>query len=136
MIARYSISGPLTNHYGVALIRTKGRNRFDYNGRDFVWYIAHEVELRIASTDKQFAIMYELVGNGPLISVSGPEFPGVPASVKRPVWLVPPGFRRSLGGALVREILDWSFDPGHEINLYDGPAQTTIQRAWDSFRPG
>ena len=115
------------------MIRTKNRNQFDYNGRPFVWYIARDSELRIASADKRFVVMYELIGNRRLISVAGQEFIGILPSVKRPAWLVAPQFRQSIGGALVREILDWSFDAEHEINLYDGPSQTTIQRAWDSL---
>ena len=116
---------------GAAVIRTKGRSRFDYNGRNFVWHIARDVELRIASTDKKFVVMYELIGSRPLMSVSGAEFVGVQPAAKRPLWLVPPHFNRPIGGALVREILSWCFDPGHEIIPYEGPPQTTIQRAWD-----
>jgi hypothetical protein len=115
------------------VIRTKGRNRFDYNGRPFVWYVESETQLRIASVDKHFVVMLELVGHKPLMSVAGQEFLGIPASVKRPTWLVAPRFNQTVGGALVREILDWCFDPEHEINLYDGPKKTTIQRAWDSL---
>ncbi|HEY1068596.1 MAG TPA: hypothetical protein VGE52_20900 [Pirellulales bacterium] len=111
------------------MIRTKGRNRFDYHGRGFVWHVAREVELRIASTDKSFAVMYELIGGRPLIAVSGPEFPGIPATLKRPTWIVPPSFSHSLGGTLVREILDWCFDPAHEIKPYEGSLGTTIERA-------
>ena len=117
------------------MIRTKGRNRFDYNGRDFVWHIAREVELRIASTDKQFVVMYELIGDHPRLSVSGPEFLGVPPTLNRPVWLIPPHFGQRIGGALVREILDWSFDPSHQIIPYEGPPQSTIQHAWDNLKP-
>jgi hypothetical protein len=115
------------------VIRTKGRRRFTYNGRRFVWYIARDIKLRIASNDKQFAVMYELIGNSPLFAVSGPEFLGVPATIKRPVWLVPPRFTRPLGSALVREVLEWCIDASHEIVRYEGLSQTTIQRAWDSL---
>jgi hypothetical protein len=115
------------------MIRTKGRNQFDYHGRAFVWRIAREIELRIASADKQFAVMWELIGNRPLMAVIGPEFLGIEPTVRRPAWIVPPTFHRSLGGALVREILDWCFDPNHEVIPFTGPPQTTIQRAWDSL---
>jgi hypothetical protein len=114
------------------VIRTKGRNRFDYNGRPFIWYVVREAELRIASSDKRFVVMLELIGHNPLMSVSGQEFLGIPSSVKRPTWIVSPRFNQPIGGALVREILDWCFDLEHEINFYDGPPQTTIQRAWNS----
>ena len=115
------------------VIRTKGRSRFSYNGRPFVWYVLDETQLRIASADKHFVVAFELIGNGPLLSVSGPEFLGISPSVKRPVWIVPPQFTDSIGGKLIRAILDWCFDPKHVIVPYDGPRQTTVQRAWDSL---
>jgi hypothetical protein len=115
------------------MIRTKGRRRFDYNGRPFVWFIARDVELRIASVDKRFVVMYELIGNHPLMSISGQEFIGIPLAARRPVWIVAPPFVQSLGSAKVREILDWCFDPGHELLLYDDPPKTTVQRAWDEL---
>jgi hypothetical protein len=118
------------------VIRTKGRNRFDYNGRQFIWYVADETQLRIASTDKRFVVMFELIGNQPLMSVSGYEFLGIPPSLQLPIWIVLPRFSNSVGGALVREILDWCFNPDHEIVLYDGPLKTTVQRAWDSLVSG
>jgi hypothetical protein len=117
------------------MIRKKGRYRFDYKGRQFVWYYAHDISLRIASVDKQFGVLYELIGNNRLVAVSGPEFIGITKTVKRPVWIVPPQFSRPIGPALVREILDWCFDPDHTLIPYDGPPQTTIQRAWDSGKP-
>ena len=115
------------------MIRTKGRNRFDYNGRSFVWYVAREIELHIASEDKRFVVMLELIGNQPLLSVSGQEFLGIPPTVNRPAWIVASHFRQPFGGALIREILDWCFDPDHEVVHYEGPPQSTIQRAWDGL---
>lgn len=114
-------------------IRTKGRSPFHYNGRDFVWHVSEDVLLRIASVDKQFSVAYEIVGNHRLLAVGGPEFIGLPNTAKRPAWIVPPEFSAEIGGRTVREILDWCFDPNHEIVLYDGPPGTTIQRAWDSL---
>ena len=114
-------------------IRTKGRASFDYNGRAFVWHVADEVLLRIASTDKQFSVAYELVGNNRLLAVGGPEFIGIPKTSSRPAWIVPPEFSAEIGGRTVREILDWCFDPNHEIVPYDGPPGSTVQRAWDSL---
>ena len=114
-------------------IRTKGRASFDYNGRAFVWHVADEFLLRIASTDKQFSVAYELVGNNRLLAVGGPEFIGIPKTVSRPTWIVPPEFSAEIGGRTVREILDWCFDPNHEIVPYDGPPGSTVQRAWDSL---
>lgn len=116
-------------------IRTKGRAPFDYNGRAFVWHVADDVLLRIASADKQFSVAYELLGSNRLLSVGGPEFIGLPNTVTRPAWIVPPEFSAKIGGRTVREILDWCFDPNHVILLYDGPPGTTVQRAWDSAEP-
>jgi hypothetical protein len=115
------------------VIRTKGRNRFNYNGRPFVWYVADETQLRIASMDKRFVVMFELIGKQPLMSISRHEFPGIPPSHPLPIWIVSPHFSQTVGGALVREILDWCFNPDHEIILYDGLSKTTAQRAWDSL---
>jgi hypothetical protein len=74
-------------------------------------------------------------GDHPRLSVSGPEFLGVPPTLNRPIWLMPPRFGQGIGGALVREILDWSFDPSHQIIPYEGPHQSTIQHAWDNLKP-
>ena len=114
-------------------IRTKGRVRFDYNGRPFVWHVADEVVLRIASADKHFSVAYELIGNNPLLAVGGPEFVGIAKSVSRPAWIVPPKFNARVSGRLVREVLNWCFDPDHEIIPYEGQPGTTVQRAWDSL---
>ena len=113
-------------------IRTKGRAKFNYNGRNFVWYTSQMVLLRIASVDKQFSVGYELLGNNRLLVVSGPEFLGIDKTI-RPAWIVPPPFSTEIGGSTVREILDWCFDSAHEIVPYAGPPGTTIQRAWDSI---
>ena len=70
-------------------IRTKGRANFHYNGRDFVWHVANDVLLRISSNDKQFSVAYELIGNNRLLWIIGPEFIGIPITVRRPVLIVP-----------------------------------------------
>ncbi len=114
-------------------IRTKGRAPFDYNGRKFVWHVTDEVLLRIASVDKQFSVAYELVGTNRLLGVGGPEFIGIPKTVRRPAWIVPPEFSAEIGGRTVREILEWCFDADHQIVPYEGPPGTTIQRVWDSL---
>ena len=114
-------------------IRTKGRAPFDYNGRKFVWHVTDEVLLRIASVDKQFSVAYELVGTNRLLAVGGPEFIGIPKTVRRPAWIVPPEFSAEIGGRTVREILEWCFDADHQIVPYEGPPGTTIQRVWDSL---
>lgn len=114
-------------------IRKKGRAQFNYNGRQFVWYVHREIYLRIASVDKQFSVTYELIGNTPLMGVTGPEFIGLPNTVRRPALIVPPPFSAEMGGRTVRQILDWCFDPNHVIAPYDGPPGGTVQRAWASF---
>jgi hypothetical protein len=77
------------------MIRKKGRYKFDYNGRSFVWNFFQDVSVRIASVDKQFSVLYELIGNNCLVAVSGPEFIGIARTVRRPVWIVPPSVDRS-----------------------------------------
>ena len=93
-------------------IRTKGRAKFDYCGRQFVWWVDNETHLRIASADKQFVVSYLLYDPesvGPLLAVHGPEFPGVSSTGSRPVWFVPPKFSATSMGGHVVEILDWCF---------------------------
>lgn len=114
------------------MIRTKGRNKFDHHGRSFVWYVKDDCLLCIASSDKRFSVWYELIGNQPLMSVSGQEFIGIARSVKRPAWIVPPNFGSAVGGKLIQKVLDWCFDENHEIVPYEGPSGTTVERAWDS----
>lgn len=114
-------------------IRTKGRRPFDLDGRKFVWDMRDEIHLRIASCDKRFSVAYELVGNTPLLKVSGHEFPGIDPAIPRPVWIVPPPFKAGIGPGLVREIVRWSLDPSHEIEPYRGPAKTALERAWDDL---
>ena len=114
-------------------IRTKGRASFDYNGRAFVWHVVDDCVLRIASADKQFSIGYDLIGHKRLMAVAGPEFIGIPKTVRRPAWIVPPELPTEIGGRTVRAILDWCFDPDHEIARYDGPPGNPVQRAWDSL---
>lgn len=114
--------------------RRKGRAPFDFEGRTFVWHVADDVLLRISSLDKQFSVAYELIGSQPLLAIQGPEFLGVPRSVQRPAWIVPPDLANGVGvGArLVHNVLTWCFDVDHEIVPYQGPSATTVQRAWDS----
>jgi len=93
-------------------IRTKGRAKFDYNGRPFVWWVDADTYLRIASTDKQFVVSYLLYdpdNAGPLLAVLGPEFPGIDRSEPRPVWFVPPIYSAETMGGHVADLLDWCF---------------------------
>ena len=104
--------------------RTKGRARFDFRGRAFVWWVDRDYWLRVSSLDKKFVIAYALgcaADTPPVVGVSGFEFPGIDRKEPRPVWLVAPELSGSMG-AWVEQLLSWSFDPGHEINR-TGPPQ-------------
>jgi hypothetical protein len=63
-------------------VRTKGRAKFDFHGRQFVWYVAEDRYLRIASADKKYCVSYawDYPGN---LKVYGTEFPGLDASERR-----------------------------------------------------
>ena len=106
--------------------RTKGRAKFDFRGRAFVWRVDGDYWLRVSSLDKQFVIAYALgraAGTPPVVGVSGVEFPGIGRNEPRPVWLVAPELGHSgVGmGSWVEQLLSWSFDPGHEINRTNPP---------------
>ena len=102
--------------------RTKGRAKFDFRGRAFVWWVDSDYWLRVSSLDKKFVIAYAL-GAPPVVGVSGFDFPGIDCKEPRPVWLVAPELGGSGGsmGRWVEQLLSWSFDPGHEINRTDPP---------------
>ena len=70
-------------------IRKKGRAKFNFDGRVFVWWIDNEIYLRIASDDKRFVVAYLLLGETSLLAVHGPEFPGLDDR-KRPAWFTIP----------------------------------------------
>lgn len=105
--------------------RTKGRARFDFQSRPFVWWIDGDRWLRIASDDKQFVVAYPL-GRAPdqpaVLVVHGHEFPGLEQSARRPINLrvfEPSG---DSIGAWVQALLQWCFDPTHElIEIADPP---------------
>src|SRR5688500_19638660 len=109
--------------------RTKGRAKFDFRGRPFVWWVDRDYWLRVSSLDKKFVIAYALgttAETPPVVGVRGFEFPGIDRTEPRPVWLVAPelGGRSGSGSSLgpwVEQLLTWSFDPGHEINRTDPP---------------
>src|SRR5687767_3965103 len=90
-------------------IRTKGRAKFDFGGRAFVWYIEGGKYVRIASADKRFSVSYSWAFPT-AVKVSGPEFAGLPVGRGRPAYLVPPMCGPMPVGRLVNEILVWSFD--------------------------
>jgi len=70
-------------------IRKKGRAKFTFDGRLFVWWIDNEIYLRIASNDKRFVVAYLLLGETSLLAVHGPEFPSLDHR-KRPAWFTIP----------------------------------------------
>ncbi|WP_186775679.1 hypothetical protein [Rubripirellula tenax] len=91
-------------------IRKKGRAKFDFKGRPFVWWIEGDVHLRIASDDKQFIVGYLLIGDSSLLVVHGLEFPGIQNS-ERPLRLwVPPLSPTPVIGHHVNHILSMCFD--------------------------
>jgi hypothetical protein len=99
--------------------RTKGRARFDFQGRPFVWRIDGDRWLRIASLDKRFVVASPLgraIGQPPVLVVHGQEFPGLTSSDPRPVYLiVPESPSGGSMGAWVEQILAWSFDESHAL---------------------
>jgi hypothetical protein len=111
--------------------RTKGRAKFDFRGRPFVWWVDADRYLRISSLDKRFIIaapMGTAIDMPPVIEVIGQEFPGLDPSERRPIRLVVPesdsGECPAPGtsmGAWVDELLRWSFDPGRALIRFDGP---------------
>ncbi len=93
-------------------IRTKRRAKFEFRGRQFVWWIDNDTFLRVASADKQFIVAYLLFDPdsvGPLLAVHGAEFPSDLRSESCPVWLVPPKFSADSMGGHVADLLDWCF---------------------------
>ena len=98
--------------------RSKGRAKFDFRGRQFVWWVDGDKWLRIASSDKQFVVAVPLVkerDDHEVLVIHGPEFPGLPANERRPVVCRIPSLSQKSFGSYVGVILDWSFDPNHEI---------------------
>jgi hypothetical protein len=99
--------------------RTKGRAKFDFRGRPFLWWVDRDRYLRITSLDKKFVIAF-LIGTEPdepqVVEVIGSEFPGVDRSDPRPLWFVAPALPTTGTGmgAWVDCLLTWSFDAGQE----------------------
>jgi hypothetical protein len=115
-------------------IRVKGRAKFDYRGRQFVWWVDNDTYLRIASADKQFVVAYLLFDPnfiGPLLAVHGPEFPGVSRKESRPSWFVPPKFSATSMGGHVAEILDWYFQTENHERFAGTPPPACAGRVRD-----
>ena len=87
-------------------VRKKGRVKFDFNGRQFVWWIDNDTFLRIASNDKKFVVGNLLIDRLDLLAVHGPEFPQLNDPL-RPAWVVMPGLDTSTEfGRRVNDILE------------------------------
>src|SRR3954463_15576862 len=93
--------------------RTKGRAKFDFHGRPFLWWVDGDRYLRITSLDKRFVIAYPIgtESHAPaVVEVIGSEFPGVEGSKGRPLWFIAPALPTTSMGAWVDRLLTWSFD--------------------------
>ncbi len=109
-------------------VRKKGRAKFEHSGRQFVWWVDNDTYIRIASEDKSFVVAYLLYSLpedvGGLVAVKGKQFVGLSPSDQRPVWLIVPedvsNYMHDSMGAFVNALLTWSFDPSHELEIYEG----------------
>ena len=99
--------------------RTKGRAKFDFRGRAFLWWVDRDWYLRILSLDKKFIIAVPLGAlpeESSVIEVIGPEFPGLDPAEARPIHLIGPHRTNSLSmGGWVNEVLTWAFDQTHQL---------------------
>ena len=102
--------------------RTKRRAKFEFRNRRFLWWVDGDLYLRICSADKKFVIALHLgsADGVVVLEVIGQEFPGLESS-KRPVWLRVSWPSGDSMGAWVDSLLRWSFDPKHELALFEGP---------------
>ena len=96
--------------------RTKGRCRITVDGREFVWYVHAEYELRVTSMDKKFSVSYPYpyAADGTM-RVSGQEFPGIDPHEPRPVTIQAPDVDKYSFKVIVRNIIRWSLNPSHVI---------------------
>ena len=104
--------------------RTKGRAKFDFRGRPFVWWVDGDYWLRIASLDKRFVVAYALgraADQPPILTVHGQEFPGLEPSEPRPIFLITAEPSGGSIGAWVDQLLTWCFDETHELVRAEGP---------------
>ena len=95
--------------------RTKGRAKFNFRGRTFLWYITDDGRLHIHSLDKKFVIAVPLLRalNEPhVVDVIGQDFPGLDRTTARPIRIGLPEFATEANnmGALVNAVLRWAFD--------------------------
>lgn len=97
--------------------RTKGRAKFDFHGRPFVWWIDGDRYLRINSLDKKFVVAVGLISDDEfsLVEVIGQEFPGIDPHESRPVRLKGPRTDGGSIGAWVEAVMEWAFDPDRPL---------------------
>jgi hypothetical protein len=96
--------------------RTKGRCRITVDGREFVWYVHAEYELRITSMDKKFSVSYPYPYSADgRMRVSGQEFPGIEPDELRPVTIQAPDVDKYSLKVVVRNVIRWSMNPSHVI---------------------
>ena len=95
-------------------IRTKGRNKINIGGRDFVWHVHKERAVRIASADNKFVVEYFWSGK-PRLLVHSQEFPGIAATEERPVELEPPVVDYQSLAGLARGIIEWTLDEESQV---------------------
>lgn len=104
--------------------RTKGRAKFDFHGRPFVWWVDHDYWLRVISLDKKFVVALALgteLADPPKVAVIGSEFPGLSPKAKRPIWLVGPPYHGPAMGTWVHNLLTWAFDTKHQLQVCSPP---------------
>jgi hypothetical protein len=104
--------------------RTKGRAKFDFHGRPFLWWVDGDRYLRITSLDKKFIISYPMGtrSDAPaVVEVIGSEFPGIECSESRPMWFVAPTLPATSMGAWVDRLLTWSFDTSQKRERVNAP---------------
>jgi hypothetical protein len=105
--------------------RTKGRAKFDFHGRTFLWWVDDDRYLRILSLDKKFVVaaLIATTAGVPIIEVIGSEFPGIDPKERRPIRLIGPHPTGLSMGEWVHTVLRWAFDPKHELNRFEGQVQ-------------
>ncbi len=100
-------------------VRKKGRVKFMFGDRLFVWWIDNDTYLRIASDDKRFVAGNLLLDRLDLLAVHGPDFPGLETSA-RPAWFSMPDLDCTTDfGRRVNDILELCFNTSGCIP-YDG----------------
>ena len=105
-------------------IRTKGRRKFVFEGRDFVYYYDEPWSLHVASADKKFVVILffffipwdpQPIDCYPL-KVVGQEFPGLVRDGQQKIFLryphVDAEYNKPSG---IRHLLEWCFSLDKEI---------------------